>query len=381
MPVTTLDNSLLQDASVTGNGASAKGGDWARWSTGVGRRYTLGVEEELMLLDPVDHSLLPDSDAVLVHLSSRELAQHTSPETHAGVVELATGIHLTAASACAELAALRLGLAVDLRALGVATAASGMHPRTGAEQSRLSGAERYQRLGDAMGYVARREPTMALHVHVGVPDPDDAIRVLNRIRESTAVLIALAANSPFAQGRPSGFASTRTVNFGMFPRTGTPRRFGSYAEYLDALAPVIESGALADLTHLWWDVRLQPVLGTVEVRAMDAQTSVAQAAPLVALVQSLARLALEGSADGPGSAPELLEENRFVAARDGMHARLIDPARGRLVSVRALLADLLCACRPHAIALGCERELDQLPALATDGGAADSSPPVSCSSW
>ena len=132
-----------------------------------------------------------------------------------------------------------------------------------------------------------------------------------------------------------------------FPRTGTPRRFESYADYVGAVDALIGPGALPDPSFLWWDVRLQPVLGTVEVRVMDAQSSVADSAALIALVQGLARLELEGAPTDEAIGTEALAENRFLAARDGLDAWLIDPNQRRLVPVRELLAGQLTEGARH----------------------------------
>ena len=167
----------------------------------------------------------------------------------------------------------------------------------------------------------------------------------------------------------SGFCSARTVIVGGFPRTGAPRAFACYGEYVEAIDALIVSGALPDPTFLWWDVRLQPALGTVEVRVIDAQSSVAESAPLVALVQSLARLELESEPRKRWVGPEVLAENRFLAARDGLDARLIDPARRELVPVRTLADELLSDCRAHAAALGCSAELERVSRLALANGA------------
>jgi glutamate---cysteine ligase / carboxylate-amine ligase len=341
---------------------------WARWNGELDQRYTLGVEEEVMLLDPARWSLAQSSDEVLASLSG-ELLRHTSPETHAAVIELVTGIHPDVEGVVAQLASLRHRLGLNLSAMGLAAAAAGMHPLRSQEESEVSGAARYRALGKSLRALARREPTMALHVHVGVPAPEDAIRLLNGLRRHTPLLLALSANSPFWQGRDGGFASARTVIFQAFPRTGPPRLFASYADYVEAVDALIASAAVPDPSFLWWDVRLQPALGTVEVRVMDAQSSVRDVGALVALIQSLARLELEeGGAPAEPSA-EVLGENRFLASRDGMDARLIDPSTLSLVPVRELLEDVLTACRPHAVALGCAQALDRVRALAAANGA------------
>jgi len=343
-------------------------GSWAHWEPGRGRRFTLGLEEEVMLLDPLDLGLSYRGDAVLERLPP-SLRQHMSPETHAAVVEVATGVHRSAVGAGAELTALRAQLAEELLALGLVAACAGMHPLEGEGPSGVSTSARYRLLESSLRLLAHREPTMALHVHVGVTDPEDAVRVMNRLRENVPILLALSANSPFIHGRDGGFASTRTVIFGGFPRTGAPRRFDSYAEYVASIDALIASGAVPEPTFFWWDVRLQPRLGTVEVRVMDAQSRVVDAVALAALVQSLAALELDGDPPRCRATPELLDENCFLAARDGVDARLVDPVAETLVPVRTLVRSLVAQCGPHAVAVGCADELDDVLALATVNGA------------
>jgi carboxylate-amine ligase len=354
---------------VSGGGAHAGSGPaWARWSDALSERYTVGAEEELMLLDAGGVSLAQSGDAVLRGLSGA-LAAHTAPETHASVLELVSSIHTDASGAIAELAALRGRMSVELGAVGLSPAAAGTYPLLGPSRIRLSDSPRYSEVADSMRSLARREPTLALHVHVGVPDPEDALKVLNRLREAMPLLLALSANSPFCQGEETGFASTRTVIFQGFPRTGAPRRFGTYSEYVKAVDALVASGAVPEPSFLWWDARLQPALGTVELRVMDAQSTIADTAALIAFVQSLARLALEDDEPAVISSPEVLAENRFLAARDGIQARLIDPEANRLVPARALVRTLAQRCRPHAAALGCLRELDELDRLVAANGA------------
>jgi carboxylate-amine ligase len=253
--------------------------------------------------------------------------------------------------------------------MGLCAVCAGTYPLARTDEIRVSGAARYGRVTASMRMLTRREPTMALHVHIGVPEPEDAVRLLNGLREVVPVLLALSANSPFSQGRDSGFASARTVIFQGFPRTGTARRFADYTDYVEAVDPLIASGALPDPSFLWWDVRLQPTLGTVEVRVMDAQSSVADSAPLIALVQSLAPLMLESEPPNGATAPEILAENRFLAARDGLQAKLIDPVKRELVPITTIVDALLERRRPYAAALGCPAELDQIRRLAAANGA------------
>ncbi len=319
-----------------------------------------------MLLNPTDFSLAHSGEKVLRRLSG-ELYAHSSPETHAAVIELATGTHSDVAGAVQELAALRAQLDREVRAMGLVAASLGTYPLAYSGETRVSGSARYRLVSKSMRMLARREPTLALHIHIGIPDPEDAIRVLNGLRQAVPILLALAANSPYNKGHDTGFASARTVIFQGFPRTGTARRFLDYEDYVRTVDALIGSGALPDPSFLWWDVRLQPTLGTVEFRVMDAQTTVADTGALIALVRSLARLELEAEPT-EATSPEVLAENRFLAARDGLGARLIDPKKRALVPVKGLLDAQLERCSAHADPVSWV-ELGRAARLATGNGA------------
>ena len=323
-----------------------------------------------MLLDPRDWSLAFRSDEVIADLPA-ELRHRVTPETHAAVMEISTGVHRRVADAITELAELRAELSPTLTAHGLHAAVAGTHPSAVWGETVVSSHPRYRNIDASMRVLARREPTLATHVHVGVATPGAAVRLLNRLRTHLPLLLALSANSPFWQSRATGFASTRTVLFDAFPRTGVPRRFRGYHEWVGLVDALLRSGAISDPSLLWWDVRLQPRYGTVEVRIMDAQTTVEDVAALAALVQSLARCELERP-DGSGEKwppIELIEENRFLTARDGMEALLIDvDRRGRVPAIEQL-DRVIAACEPHAKRLGCQRELASLRRLAASNGA------------
>ncbi len=341
---------------------------WADWN--ASRPYTVGVEEEVMLLHPRDWSLAQRVDEVLPRLSP-DLASQVSAETHRAVIELATRPH-DGADACArEMSDLRVAIEAQLAPAGLRAASAGTHPFALWTDTEVSRGARQQRVYGSMRELARREPTFALHVHVGVVDPEAAIALHGRLRNHLPLLLALSVNSPFWQGRDTGLCSSRTPLFQAFPRVGIPRAFASYDEYVEAVDLLLRCDAFPDPTFLWWDVRPQPRFGTVEVRIMDAQSTVSEAAALVALVQTIAHLELaEGYLTDPRFAgPEVLAENRFLAARDGLDARLLDPVRERRVPARELLARLLEVGRPHAIALGCEGALQTVLGLAHESGA------------
>jgi carboxylate-amine ligase len=194
------------------------------------------------------------------------------------------------------------------------------------------------------------------------------VLVANRMRNHLSLLLALSANSPFWQGRETGLASARTSVFGAFPRVGPPRVFRDYEDYVRTVDTLLHHNAFPDPTYLWWDVRLQPRFATVEVRIMDAQSTVADAAAMTSLVQCLVRMeASEGSgAEAASDLPEVLAENRFLAARDGPSAHLIDTGRGCRVPVADLLESVLDRCASHAQDLGCTAELEWTRSLAAN---------------
>ena len=345
---------------------------WARWNPdALATPWTIGIEEEVMLLEPDTWMPASRSEEVLAALDPA-IARHTAAETHGSAVELATEPHATVGDAVAQLARLRGGLAEGLDVLGLGAAVSGTHPLATWEDTEVSPGARYQFLYASMRELARREPTFALHVHVGVPDADAAVRALAGVREQLPVLLALSANSPFWQGRDSGLASARIPVFQCFPRTGPPRHFSSYAEYVEAVDVLLRCDAIPEPTFLWWDARLQPALGTIEVRIMDAQTSIRDTAALAALVQCIVRreATRPPGGDVAPTPAEILDENRFLAARDGMRAALIDRVAGCCVPVAGLLAPLLQTCAEHANELDCAEELAGIGALATSPGEA-----------
>ena len=209
-----------------------------------------------------------------------------------------------------------------------------------------------------------------MHLHIGVGDPERAIELYNRLRGHLALLLALATNSPFWQGRDTGLASARIPIFQAFPRVGVPRQFADYSEYVETVDLLLRCQAFPEPTYLWWDLRPQPRFGTIEVRIMDVQTRASATRLLIALLQSIASLELEEGYLAPDrlGSPEVLAENRFIAARDGIHAELIDPRREQRTPVTELLGDLMPSLTPHADRLGCRDALEELSALTEKSG-------------
>ncbi len=321
-----------------------------------------------MLLQPRGGALAQSIEAVLEALPDA-MRTSVSSETHSAAVELTTGVHDSVGGAVDELGTLREDIASLLHGLDLTAGVAGTHPFAVWDEMVVAPGARHQEVMGSVRALARREPTFALHVHVGLPDPEVAIRVANRMRVHLPLLLALSANSPFWQGRDTGLASARTPLFQAFPRVGIPRVFADFGEWADIVDLLIRTDTMPDPTYIWWDVRPQPRFGTIEIRIMDAQSRLDRVGPLVALVQSLARVeATEGLASEKAiHAQEVLDENRFLATRDGVHARFVDPVTAQRIDVAELLSSVIDVCTPHAEDLGCAAELAAVADIAADG--------------
>jgi glutamate---cysteine ligase / carboxylate-amine ligase len=323
-----------------------------------------------MILDPASGALAVGR-AGLDELPG-ELVGHIQPETHQSAVELATAPHREVSQVGREAIDLRRRLQSHFAEHGLALAAAGTHPQAVWTDIRVSEGPRYRIIHETMRELARREPTFALHVHVGVDTAPRALTLLNRLLTHVPLLLALSANSPFWQGRDTGLSSTRIPIFHTFPRTGLPRLYSEYEDYIEAIDRLVRTDAIPEPTFIWWDVRLQPRLGTVEVRVMDSQLTADATEALAALVQTIAHLELEEGycSDALQAAPEVLDENSFLAARDGMEARLIDLEAGHRLPAQDQLAHLLDRAQDHAEELGCANALAGVRDLARANGAA-----------
>ena len=344
---------------------------WAEWPVRPDApSWTIGVEEEVMLVSAPGYNLAQAIDEVIPRLPA-DISNRVHRETHAAAVELATGVHTKVSEAIDDLAHLRRTMRQTCDPLELQVASSGTHPFAVSREISVTQGERQAAVYGSMRELARREPTFALHVHVGFEDPENAVKVYNRMRVHLPMLLALSANSPFWQGRDTGLASSRTPLFQAFPRVGVPRRFESFQEWVDTVDMLVSCEAFPDPTFLWWDVRIQPRVGTIEIRIMDAQVTLEATRALVALVQSLAKMEFEEAwaEEASRSAPEVHDENRFLAARDGVEVSLIDPIQRRRVPLRERLDVLLPLLRPHAQDLGCEADLDAVDELFAVPGA------------
>jgi carboxylate-amine ligase len=328
---------------------------------GTERPFSVGIEEELFLVDPLSGVLANTSEAATQRVGA--VPGRVERELHACQVELISPVCTTVVEAVASLRAMRDAV----RATGAGLLGAGTHPSAVEGAAEITDKDRYERIRELLGD-AVVTPVSGLHVHVGMPDARAAIRAFNGLREHLPLLLALSANSPFRHGRDTGLASAREVTLRGWPRSGVPRALESFDDF-EALAELMGRAAgVPDYTWFWWKLRPHPRLGTVEVRSLDAQTTPEETAALAALVHCLARHWAEQETLTP-SAPELIEEGLFRAARFGTAAQLPD-GEGRPHPLTEVLDQTLELCARPADELGCARELESLPAMVAAGGGA-----------
>jgi carboxylate-amine ligase len=331
--------------------------------------YTVGVEEELMILDGTTLDLV---NAVEELLGPAERGD-VKPELMESVLEISTDPCTTIAEVREQLAALRKAVRQRAEARGYAIGSAGTHPFAKWEEQRIAARPRYRDLISALRFVARQELIFGQHVHVGLDDAEKAICVANGMRCYVPALLALSANSPYWRGDATGLASTRMPIFRAFPRVGIPPYYADWADYERRIEFQVAAGVIKDYTYLWYDVRPHPVLGTVEIRAMDSQTRLEHAVGIAALVQALVRKLGTEWEDGhvpEHHAHEMLDENRWMAARHGLGGELVDLPSTERIATTAFLRRLLNEVRGHAEDLGCADALAGVTDLLERGNGA-----------
>ena len=333
----------------------------------TGPSYTLGVEEELMILDGETFALANEIEAVV---DAYEGDGEVKPELLQSVLEIATPPCKDLAEAGHHVRRLRREVSEAAASRGLAIGSAGTHPFALWEEQRVSADPRYRDLIAALRFIARQEIIFGLHVHVGIDDPEKAIHVANGMRVHVPILLALSANSPYWRADETGLASTRMPIFRAFPRVGIPPYYEDWADYENRIDFMVEAGVMADHTYLWYDVRPHPKFGTVEVRAMDAQTHVEHTLALTALIQAMVKELAEHYEAGKqlGSYPyEMLDENKWLAARHGLEGELVDLPERRMVASKELARRLYDRLREHAQDLGGANELEGILDLLEKG--------------
>src|SRR2546421_4339196 len=275
-----------------------------------GPAYTVGIEEELMILDAESLELVNAIESMIEPAPSGEI----KPELMESVLEISTEPCENVTQAGEQLRSLRAQVIQTAASKGLAIGAAGTHPFARWEDQRIVARSRYRDLISALRFVARQELIFGVHVHVGVDDPDKAIHVANGMRVHMPILVALSANSPFWRGDFTGLASTRTPIFRAFPRVGIPPRYDDWRDYERRIEFMVKARVIEDYTYLWHDVRPHPNFGTVEIRVMDSQTHIEHSLGLAALVQALVRELAEHYESGEPLSTypfEMLDENKW----------------------------------------------------------------------
>ncbi|HMJ36732.1 MAG TPA: carboxylate-amine ligase [Baekduia sp.] len=342
----------------------------------TGPSYTIGIEEELMIVDGESFELVNAIESLLEDArapSTKSIDGEIKPELMESVLEIATNPAANTAEAGAQLRALRRQVRDTAGQRGLTVGSAGTHPFALWEDQRIAARSRYRELVSALRFVARQELIFGLHVHVGLDDPDKAIHVANGMRVHLPVLLALSANSPFWRGDGTGMASTRLPIFRAFPRVGVPPSYRDWADYERQIEFMVSSGVMEDYTYLWYDVRPHPNLGTVEIRACDAQTRVEHTLGLAALIQAMVKELAEHYEAGThlGEYPwQMLDENRWLAARHGLEGELVDLPSNERIATKALARRLVDRLREHAQDLGSADDLAGVDDLLSRGNGA-----------
>jgi carboxylate-amine ligase len=289
---------------------------------------------------------------------------------------VATPVCHTPAGVQQQLLRIRRYVTDIARAKDMRVGSAGTHPFSLFEAQRITAKDRYRALVDQMQYIARRELIFGMHVHVAVDDPEKAIQVVNGLIGHLHELVALSASSPFWRGEPTGLHSSRHMVFAAFPRSGPPPRFRDYADYAQVVNQLEKTGCIQDYTHIWWDIRLHPRLGTIEIRICDAVTRLEDVIAITAYCQALVKHyadLVERGEEIPSFHRILTSENKWLAARYGLSAPVMDLHTGRRnrLPVAALVRRTLKTLRPHARDLGSEEELAGIDEILSRGNGAD----------
>src|SRR5437588_1003306 len=332
----------------------------------TGPSYTLGIEEELRILDAESLELVNAIESMIEPAPSGEI----KPELMESVLEVSTDPCENITQAGEQLRALRRQVSETAGEKQLAIGSAGTHPFAMWENQRIVARPRYRDLISALRFVARQELIFGVHVHVGIDNPDKAIHVANGMRVHVPILLGLSANSPFWRADVTGLASVRTPIFRAFPRVGIPPTYKGWDDYAQRIEFMVKARVIEDYTYLWHDVRPHPNFGTVEIRVMDSQTRIEHTLGLAALVQGLVKELsehYEASKRLSRYPFEMLDENKWLAARHGLEGELVDLPDSTRVSTRALAQRLLDRMRPHCEELGSAGELEAVEDLLERG--------------
>jgi len=319
--------------------------------------FTVGVEEEFSILDPHTLELLPRFEELRdAAQAERLLAEGITGELISSEIEIISGVGADLHDALARQRERRKRLFALAEANGVALGATGTHPWADYREQPIIDTEHYRRVEEGLKYVAWRNNTFSLHVHLGVRGIDRAVRVCDRLRPVLPLLLALSANSPYLDGLDTGLHSARTQSFTKsFPRCGVPDPFGGWRAYREYIEFLRDTNSIVEFTQVWWSVRPHFSFGTVEVRICDAQANAQESEALAAMmVACIAQATREVDEGVPflDPAPRLIEENMWRAVRFGLDGRLIDLRRAAEYPAREVVDRLAAWTEPIRSELG-----------------------------
>src|SRR5216117_3655899 len=335
--------------------------------------FTIGIEEEFAIVDPETRELQSHIQEILEG-GKVMLKEQIKPEMHQSVVELGTEICDSISCARDHVIELRSKLAQLAGNSGLKIASVGTHPFSHWRDQLITQGERYQEIVKDMQQLARANLIFGLHVHVGIPDRQSAIHVMNQARYFLPHIYALSVNSPFWVGQDTGLKGYRLKVFERFPRTGIPDAFESLSEYEDYCKLLVKTGCVDNAKKIWWDIRLHPFFDTLEVRVCDAQSRVDDTLAIAALIEAvIAKLhkLLRRNTTFRVYRRRLLDENRWRASRYGIEGKLIDFGRQEEVETRSLLNELMEFVSTEVDELGSKREMTHIERIMREGTGAD----------
>ncbi|MDR3666620.1 MAG: carboxylate-amine ligase [Ignavibacteriaceae bacterium] len=335
--------------------------------------FTLGIEEEFQIIDPESRELKSHIQQILEDGKSL-LSENVKSEMHQSVVEMGTDICTDIHDARKQVTKLRHDLACLAKKQGLCVAAAGTHPFSHWKDQKITDGPRYETIVEDMQQVARANLIFGLHVHVGLDDRDIAIHIMNAVRYFLPHIFALSTNSPFWIGRNTGFKSYRSKVFDRFPRTGIPDYFNSLAEYDNFIDLLIKTNCIDNGKKIWWDIRVHPFFETLEFRICDIPMRIDETIALAALMQAVVAKLYKLIRQNLGFRlyrRALIAENKWRAARYGIHGKLIDFGKKQEVDVKHLINELLEFVDDVVDDLGSREELNYIQTILDKGTGAD----------
>jgi carboxylate-amine ligase len=336
-------------------------------------KFTLGVEEEYMVIDPTTREL-KSHEHKIVDIGASSLGDNVKAEMHQAVVEVGTTICKDVTEADREIRKLRRAVSDIANSIGLKIGAAGTHPFSHWSTQMITPNPRYDEIVNEMQEAARSNLIFGLHVHVGIADKNMAIHIMNTVRYFLPHIYALSTNSPFWEGRNTGFKSFRTKVFDKFPRTGLPDFFNDWDEYKNYVNLLIRTNCIDNAKKIWWDVRVHPFYDTIEFRMCDVpmlvEETIAITAVLQALVAKLYKLRLQNMSFIVYT-KALISENKWRASRYGIEGKLIDFGKQAEVETRLLILELLEFIDDVVDDLGCRKAINGVHKILNNGTGAD----------